>query len=81
MATNTRQARKDAEKKREVYFNNYMSQFCILFNESVEVENLPSDLPKRYLLRVLRNKGGIAYDKQTKLFLPYVEKGIDLSLI
>ena len=38
MATNTRQARKDAEKKREVYFNNYMSQFCILFNESVEVE-------------------------------------------
>lgn len=78
MATNTRQARKDAEKKREIYFNNYMSQFCILFNESVEVENLPSDLPKRYLLRVLRNKGGIAYDKQTELFLPYVEKGIDV---
>lgn len=78
MATNTRQARKDAEKKREIYFNNYMSQLCILFNESVEVENLPSDLPKRYLLRVLRNKGGIAYDKQTELFLPYVEKGIDV---
>ena len=78
MATNTRQARKDAEKKREIYFNNYMAQFCVLFNESVEIENLPSDLPKRYLLRVLRNKGGIAFDKITKLFLPYVEKGIDV---
>ena len=71
MATNTRQARKEVEKKRQVYFNNYMSQFCCLFDNSVEIENLPSDLPKRYLLRILRNKGGIAYDKQTKLFLPY----------
>ena len=78
MATNTRQARKDAEKKRECYFNNYMAQFCCLFDNSVEIENLPSDLPKRYLLRILRNKGGIAFDKQTKLFLPYVEKGIDV---
>ena len=78
MATNTREARKEALKKRDIYFNNYMSQFCILFNESVEIENLPSDLPKRYLLRVLRNKGGIAYDKITKLYLPYVEKGIDV---
>ena len=78
MATNTRQARKDALKKRDIYFNNYMAQFCVLFNESVEVENLPSDLPKRYLLRVLRNKGGIAFDKETNLFLPYVEKGIDV---
>lgn len=78
MATNTRQARKEALIKRDIYFNNYMAQFCILFNESVDVENLPSDLPKRYLLRVLRNKGGIAYDKQTELFLPYVEKGIDI---
>ena len=78
MATNTRQARKEAQKKRQIYFNNYMSQFCILFNESVEIENLPNDLPKRYILRVLRNKGGIAYDKETKLYLPYVEKGIDV---
>lgn len=78
MATNTREARKEALKKRTIYFNNYMAQFCILFNESVEVENLPSDLPKRYLLRVLRNKGGIAYDKFTSLYLPYVEKGIDV---
>lgn len=78
MATSTRQARREAERKREIYFNNYMSQFCILFNESVDIENLPSDLPKRYLLRVLRNKGGIAYDKITELYLPYVSKGIDV---
>ena len=78
MATNTREARKEALKKRDIYYNNYMAQFCILFNESVEIENLPSDLPKRYLLKILRNKGGIAYDKQTKLYLPFVEKGIDV---
>ena len=78
MATNTREARKEALKKRDIYYNNYMAQFCILFNESVEIENLPSDLPKRYLLKILRNKGGIAYDKETKLFLPFVEKGIDV---
>lgn len=78
MATNTRQARKEAEIKRQNYFDNYMSNFCMLFDQSVSVENLPSDLPKRYLLRVLRNKGGIAFDKETKLFLPYVEKGIDV---
>ena len=78
MATNTRQARQEAEKKRQIYFDNYMSQFCMLFNQSVEIENLPKDLPKRYLLRVLRNKGGIAYDRETGLYLPYVEKGIDV---
>lgn len=78
MATNTREARKEALKKRDIYYNNYMAQFCILFNESVEIENLPSDLPKRYLLKILRNKGGIAYDKITKLYLPFVEKGIDV---
>lgn len=78
MATSTRQAKKEALKKRDIYFNNYMSMFCSLFDNSVEIENLPSDLPKRYLLRVLRNKGGIAYDKETMLFLPYVEKGIDV---
>lgn len=78
MATNTRQARKEALKKRDVYFNNYMAQFCVLFNESVEIKDLPEDLPKRYLLKVLREKGGIAYDKITRLYLPFVEKGIDV---
>lgn len=78
MANNTKEARKEAIRKREKYFNNYKSDFCCLYNNSVEIENLPSDLPKRYLLKILREKGGIAFDKQTKLFLPFVEKGIDV---
>lgn len=76
MATNTKQARKQAEIKRAKYYNNYISMWCNLFNNSVKVENLGS-LPKRYLLRVLRNKGGIAYDKETGLYLPYNETGVD----
>ena len=78
MAINTRQARKEAEKKRKLYYDNYMADFCSLFHNAVIVENLPNDLPKRYLLRVLLQKGGIAFDKETKLFLPFVEKGIDV---
>lgn len=78
MANNTRDARRQAELKRQKYKNNYMVDFCSLFNNAVEVEYLPSDLPKRYLLKILRTKGGIAFDKETKLFLPYVEKGIDV---
>ena len=78
MAINTRQARKDAEKKRKLYYDNYMADFCSLFHSAVVVENLPNDLPKRYLLKVLLTKGGIAYDKETSLFLPFVEKGIDV---
>ena len=78
MATNSREARRDAERKRKLYFDNYMADFCSLFHSAVEIENLPLDLPKRYLLKILLTKGGIAYDKQTKLFLPFVEKGIDV---
>lgn len=78
MATNTKQARRDAERKRQQYYENYMADFCSLYHNSVEVLNLPLDLPKRYLLKTLLTKGGIAYDKQTKLFLPFVEKGIDI---
>lgn len=78
MAINSRQARRIAENKRKSYFDNYMATFCMLFDNSVDIEKLPSDLPKRYLFRVLRNKGAIAYDKITKLYLPFVEKGIDV---
>ena len=78
MGNNTRSSVRDAILKRNKYVDDYTSLFSMLFHNSVEIENLPSDLPKRYLLRVLRNKGGIAYDKQTELFLPYVEKGIDV---
>lgn len=78
MANNTRQAVKEAQRKREIYLQNYLNDFAILFHNSVEVEDLPVDLPKRYLLTILYEKGGIAFDKQTKLFLPFVEKGIDV---
>lgn len=78
MGNNTRKSVKDALKRRAELFDNYYCDFTTLFHNSVIIENLPNDLPKRYLLRVLFTKGGIAYDKQTRLFLPFVEKGIDV---
>ena len=69
---------KTAFRKRQQFENDYRSLFSLLFHNSVQVENKPNDLPKRYLLRVLRTKGGIAYDKQTKVFLPFNKIGIDL---
>lgn len=78
MANNTRSALRDAIQKRKRYVEDYQSLFTMLFHNSVQIENLPSDLPKRYLLRVLMNKGGIAYDKETKVFLPFVKSGIDM---
>ena len=78
MANSTKQAVRNAIKKRQDYENDYRSLFSMLFHNSVEVLNKPVDLPKRYLLRVLKNKGGIAYDKITKVFLPFVKIGIDL---
>ena len=78
MASNTKNSIKDAIKKRQYYENDYRSLFSMLFHNAVEVEDLPSDLPKRYLLRVLKNKGAIAYDKITGVFLPFVKCGIDL---
>ena len=78
MATNTRQARRDAEEKRKKYFDCYMADFASMFHNAVIVDELPKDLPKRYLLKVLLQKGGIAYDKETELYLPFVKKGIDV---
>ena len=77
MANNTKKAIQEAKAKRHKYFNYYVSKFCLLFNNSVEVVN-GKDLPKRYLLKVLRNRGAIAYDKQQKIYLPFTEIGIDL---
>lgn len=65
-----------AQRKRASYKNNYMALFTELFHNSVEIEN--SDIPKRYLLRTLLHKGGIAYDKETGLYLPYDGVGIDV---
>lgn len=78
MATSTKQARREALEKRQNYEENYLNDFYGLFHNAIEIENLPSDLPKRYLLKILRTKGGIAYDKETKLFLPFCPKGFDI---
>ena len=78
MANSTRKAIKEAIIKRQNYENDYRSLFSMLFHNAVVVENLPEELPKRYLLRVLKNKGAIAYDKITEVFLPFTKIGIDL---
>lgn len=78
MASNTKQAVKEAMRKRIEYENNYNSLFRLLFHNSVKIKNLPKDLPKRYLLANLLNKGSIAYDKETGLFLPYSRNGINV---
>ena len=74
----TKKEIKSAIMKRKAYEDDYRSLFSMLFHNSVLVEELPEDLPKRYLLRVLKNRGAIAYDKQTKLFLPFSRVGIDV---
>lgn len=73
--SNTKKEYRKAQQKRLSYKNNYIALFTELFHNSVEVEN--SDIPKRYLLRTLLHKGGIAYDMQTGLYLPYDGVGVD----
>lgn len=74
----TKKEIKNAIEKRKAYENDYRSLFSLLYHNSVLVENLPDNLPKRYLLRVLKNRGAIAYDKETKLFLPFSRAGVDV---
>lgn len=78
MATNSKQARKVAENNRKDLTCAYDNFFRSLYHNSVVIENLPKDLPKRYLLKTLMNKGGIAFDRDTKLFLPFAQSGIDI---
>lgn len=78
MANETKKELRQALKTREKYENDYRSLFSMLYHNAVKVEDLPEDLPKRYLLRVLKNRGGIAYDKITGLYLPYSKLGIDV---
>ena len=75
--SNTKKEYKKAQVKRATYKNNYLCLFTELFHNSVEVEN-GDDIPKRYLLRTLLHKGGIAYDKKTGLYLPYEGVGVDV---
>lgn len=73
---NTKKEYLKAQLKRAKYKNNYLCLFTELFHNSVEVEN--GDIPKRYLLRTLLHKGGIAYDIETGLYLPYNSVGVDV---
>ena len=77
MASNTRQAVREAIIKRNKLIHNYIKRLEMLFDNCVVCENLPDDLPKRYLLKVLRENGGIAYDIKTKLFLRFTPLGLD----
>lgn len=75
---NTRAARREAEFKRNKERQFYIDQFLSMAHNSVEIENLPDDLPKRYLLGTLFKTGSIAYDKETQLWLRAIGKGIDV---
>lgn len=75
----TRKEVREALKKRKEYEENYMQRLRLLFHNSIVVENVEEkDLPKRYLFHVLLEKGGIAYDKLTGLYLPFVKQGVDV---
>ena len=79
MAINTRESVKEALNKRKRYCESYLNRFSIFFHNSVSIEtNEFKDLPKRYLLKTLMNKGAIAFDLETRLFLPFVSAGIDI---
>ena len=79
MAINTRESVKEALNRRKRYFESYLNRFSIFFHNSVSIETSEfKDLPKRYLLRTLMNKGAIAFDLETRLFLPFVSAGIDI---
>lgn len=77
MSRTTRKAIEDAKLMRKELNDFYSHQFAMLYHNSIEVENLPNELPKRYLLRVLYEQGAIAYDKQTRLYLPFNAIGVN----
>lgn len=77
MSKLTRQETKDAIAKRKQLKDYYDKQFSALFHNSIKVKNLPLDLPKRYLLKVLYEQGAIAYDKETQLYLPFNAVGVN----
>lgn len=72
---NSRAARRDAQKAREAAALTYVNQWLALLHNSIEIENLPNDVPKRYFLDVLFNHGKIVLDKETGLYLRAVYSG------
>lgn len=78
MAGNSRNAKREALSQREKIKNEYLERLEMLYDNAVKLPKIPADLPKRYLLQILRENGGIAYDKPTKLFLRFIGKEIDI---
>lgn len=76
MASNTREALENARVRRQQIYNDYLARFLSLFHNSINLKNI--DCPKRYLIGVLLNRGAIAYDRETQLFLRFVAEGIDV---
>ena len=74
--TITKKAKKEAQidfcNRRDYYF----SHFRNLFHNSIKINN--TDVPKRYLLNILSERGAIAYYKALNLFLPFSPIGIDI---
>lgn len=77
MANNSREFRREAERKLSDGAQGYYDYFLSLLHNSVKFEGL-GDTPKRYILKWLIAKGSIAYDKKTGLYLPYHGVGIDV---
>ena len=74
----SKEERKRAEERRNEIALDYCNRLGLIFENSIIFENLPEELPKRYLTRVLRENGGIGYDKISGLYLPYVRMGISV---
>ena len=76
MASNTREAMREARTRRQQLYDDYLARFVTLFHNSIILENL--DVPKRYLIKLLLERGAVAFDRETNVFLPFVAAGIDL---
>lgn len=72
----TRQELRRAEVLRRKIALDYYNYFLGLLHNVLEFDNLPADLPKRYILRVLLSKGEIGH--YNGLFLPVTPIGIDV---
>lgn len=76
----TKQEILKAERRLEQYRNDYMTYFLSLAHNSIIVENLPREIPKRYFLKVLFKQGKIGHIKgeDKELYLPASGVGVDI---
>ncbi|MCD8201608.1 MAG: hypothetical protein LUD47_06040 [Clostridia bacterium] len=72
----TKQNLRDAERYRMAVEGEYKRYFLSILHNSLTVENLPDDVPKRYFLRILFKYGKIGYGNG--VYLPVSGVGIDI---